>query len=128
MQEQLRRARTMEAMGTLVAGVAHEVRNPLFSISATLDNLEGEYGQESSYAEYAGALRAQVRRLSHLTRDLLEYGKPPRLHPRNTRPERLVRLALRACSLLHASGASTWSRTSTRAFPRWPSTRTGSTR
>ncbi len=100
LQEELRRSQTMSAMGALVAGVAHEVRNPLFSISANVDALESELGGPGGHTESMRLLRSQVARLSRLMQDLLDYGKPPVLNRTATRPADLVRRAVRSCGPL----------------------------
>jgi PAS domain S-box-containing protein len=100
MQEELRRARVLEAMGSLVAGVAHEVRNPLFSISATVDAIESTTRPPGELGEHLTLLRSQVGRLTRLTRDLLDYGRPSALQQAPTDLAGVVRRAVRACATL----------------------------
>ncbi|MCY1082450.1 two-component system sensor histidine kinase NtrB [Archangium lansingense] len=73
----LRRNENLSLMGALVAGVAHEVRNPLFGISATLDAFEARFGCSQEHASYLSVLRREVSRLHHLMNELLTYGRPP---------------------------------------------------
>jgi PAS domain S-box-containing protein len=98
MEEQLRHSETMSAMGALVAGVAHEVRNPLFGIAATVDAFDAEFGGGEGAAEYMTTLRNDVARLTRLMHDLLEYGRPQKLAPHPQPIEPVIAEAVRVCS------------------------------
>lgn len=74
LQVRLEQQRTMATMGALVAGVAHEVRNPLFAISATVDAME--QASDGALKEYFEVLREEIDRMTRLMQDLLAYGRP----------------------------------------------------
>lgn len=69
----------MEAMGSLIAAVAHEVRNPLFAISATVDAFVARFGERPEYGQHVAALRREVDRLARFMQGLLDYARPDRL-------------------------------------------------
>lgn len=94
LQDSVRRNEAMAAMGSLVAGVAHEVRNPLFSMTATLDAFEARHGPDHPEQRHVQVLRSQLERLQQLMRELLEYGKPPQLHLEPVRFESVMEQAL----------------------------------
>lgn len=74
LQIRLDQQKTMATMGALVAGVAHEVRNPLFAISATIDAMEPM--ASTDLKEYFEVLREEIDRMTALMQDLLAYGRP----------------------------------------------------
>jgi signal transduction histidine kinase len=75
LQESVRRGEQLAALGELVAGVAHEVKNPLFGMSVTLDLLDEQLDGRAESLELTAALRKWIARLLSLTENLLVYGR-----------------------------------------------------
>jgi PAS domain S-box-containing protein len=100
LQDSLRRSQTMASMGSLVAGVAHEVRNPLFGISATLDAFEARFGSQQEYRAYTTVLRGEVDRLTELMGELLEYGRTPSPQPSRGQIAEVIARAVAGCKRL----------------------------
>ena len=75
MEKQLIHTQKMESIGILAAGVAHEVGNPLASISALVQVV-----QRSSEDEFAKEklelIKGQINRISKTIRDLVDFSRP----------------------------------------------------
>ena len=98
LENELRRSEAMSTMGAVVAGVAHEVRNPLFSITSALDAFGSMFADKPEALEFIGILRSEVRRLSHLMNELLDLSKPAPLAPTSVRLEDVVETVVRGQS------------------------------
>jgi PAS domain S-box-containing protein len=74
-EERLRQAEKLAALGLLLGGVAHEVRNPLFGLSAIVDAMLEELHDEPRLAEFTSRLRRELGRIEALMQELLDYGR-----------------------------------------------------
>lgn len=81
--DQLIRADRLAAMGELTAGVAHEVRNPLGIIRASVQLLEDAQCDPRRTHEAAEVIKQEIDRLDKVVKALLDFGRPspPSIRP-----------------------------------------------
>jgi len=75
LKTQIMRADRLAALGELMAGVAHEIRNPLTSIRGFMQFLEG-CDDIKEWQSYAPLIIRQVDSLNRIISELLEFGRP----------------------------------------------------
>lgn len=81
LESELRREDRLRAVGRLAAGLAHEIRNPLNSISLTVQLLERRLDTNSIRREDLRTVRSEVDRLNTLLNDLLDLQRSRQARP-----------------------------------------------
>jgi len=74
--EQVKRAERLSAIGQLVAGLAHEIRNPLASLDGAAEVLATGGDQPELRQETVSIIRAECARLNRLLGSLLDFARP----------------------------------------------------
>ncbi|MBJ6727258.1 two-component system sensor histidine kinase NtrB [Geomesophilobacter sediminis] len=75
-EEQLRRAERLSALGELSAMLAHEIRNPLASIRGTAEILADDPSLGPQKREFLQILVKESDRLNHVVEDFLRIARP----------------------------------------------------
>jgi PAS domain S-box-containing protein len=100
--ERTRNSEKLAAVGTLAAGLAHEIRNPLNGAQLHLTFLERALGKLDASTEAKEAVAVvgrEIKRLSSLVTEFLDFARP---QPLQRAPVELQALFTRAQSLLEA--------------------------
>ncbi|HLG54537.1 MAG TPA: ATP-binding protein [Vicinamibacterales bacterium] len=69
----------LSSLGRLSTVIAHEIRNPLMIIRATLASLRGDHVSAADRREAAADIDEETTRLNRLVTDVLDFAKPIRL-------------------------------------------------
>ncbi len=83
LENQVRRTDRLASMGTLSAGMAHEIRNPLVSIKTFAQLLPSRYEDPDFRDTFTPIIAHEVERLEGLVKQLLDFARPrePELVP-----------------------------------------------
>lgn len=102
-EARIRHAEHLAKLGTMAAVVAHEVRNPLAGISATIQVFATTLPEQDNRRNILSKVRDQISRLDNLVSDLLSFAKPINVQQRVVDLAHLVQSILAAADTEHVA-------------------------
>ncbi|WP_227764719.1 transporter substrate-binding domain-containing protein [Zhaonella formicivorans] len=81
----------MQALGTLAAGIAHELRNPLTAIKAYIDLLPIKFDNPNFRQQIIATVPQEMQRLNNIVSVLLDYARPKPITPQRVELSELIR-------------------------------------
>jgi two-component system sensor histidine kinase PilS (NtrC family) len=76
MEDLVRRQERLASVGSLAAGIAHEIRNPLASLSGSIQVLQGELDLKGDNRNLMEIVVRETDRLNTIITEFLEYARP----------------------------------------------------
>jgi two-component system nitrogen regulation sensor histidine kinase GlnL len=76
LEEAVRRADRLSMLGTLAAGLAHEIKNPLGGIKGAAQLLAMELGSGNPLLEYTSIMVKEVERVNGIIEELMDLARP----------------------------------------------------
>ncbi len=80
MEDQIKRSDRMATIGEFAAGIAHEIRNPLTSLSGSIQVLKEELELKGANRHLMDIILRESERLNNLITDFLLFAQPPRIN------------------------------------------------
>jgi len=77
-EEEMKKVEGLALIGELAAGIAHEVRNPLASISGSIQMLKEDLGRSEMSGQLMDIILREIGRLNNLVSDFLLFARPKR--------------------------------------------------
>jgi PAS domain S-box-containing protein len=76
LETQVRRTAHLASLGTLSAGMAHEIKNPLVTLKTCAQLLNERYEDVEFRNTFSDLVGKEVKRIDSIVNQLLEFGKP----------------------------------------------------
>lgn len=79
LEDAIRHADRLRMVGTMAAGLAHEIKNPLGGIKGSAQLLQMEFDQNSELQEHAQLIIRETERINRIIEELLNLSRPRKL-------------------------------------------------
>ncbi len=89
-QQKLIRTERLAAMGNLVQGVAHEIRNPIMTIGGFAQRIKKESSTHDRVGKYVDIIIGETARLENLVRRIREFSEVQSFHLNFEKPGPLI--------------------------------------